>query len=123
MPSSMQKHAENKKKQDQLKKPREEYTFKPDIGPGVTGAQLKAKQERFQKELAKKKGQKTQTVPKSPDFIKRPQKILDRPFVNEGEHQKPEDKYANAMKKIASMSNNDAASQFNPSSTKAAQLS
>lgn len=41
--------------------------------------------ERFNRELAKKRGQKTQTVPKSPKFIKRPQKIIEKPFADEGE--------------------------------------
>lgn len=99
MPPTMQKWAD-RKKQEPPKKLEVEYSFKPDIGPTVTGKQLEARAMRFQRELAKKKGQKTQTQPKSPNFQKRPQKILDRPFVNEGE-QKPVDKYAEAMKKLA----------------------
>ena len=89
MPPTMQKHAD-RKKQEPPKKLEVEYSFKPDIGntsPSYVkriGKILQSRQEKFQRELAKKKGQKTQTEPKSPDFIKRPPKILERPFVNEG---------------------------------------
>lgn len=64
MPESMQKYAEKKKKealQGGSKLQQEQYSFKPDIGPPVTAAMLKAQQDKFQKELAKKKGQKTGT--------------------------------------------------------------
>jgi len=51
--------------------------------------------------LARKKGQKTHTVPKSPEFVKRPAKIIDRPAYNEGERTDKEDKYTEAMRKLA----------------------
>jgi len=58
MPPTMQKHAD-RKKQEPPKKPYVEYSFKPEIGEMITGKKLKEKAERFQRELAKKKGQKT----------------------------------------------------------------
>jgi len=84
MPPTMQKHAD-RKKQEPPKKLDVEYTFKPDIGPPVTGEMLQARAERFQHDLAKKKGQKTQTQPRSPKFVKRTTKFLERSYVNEGE--------------------------------------
>jgi len=54
MPPTMQKHAD-RKKQEPPKKLQEEYSFKPDIGPQVTGKMLRDKAERFQAELVKKK--------------------------------------------------------------------
>lgn len=58
MPPTMQKWAD-RKKQEPPKKPDVVYTFKPDIGPAVTAKELRDKAEKFQRELAKKKGQKT----------------------------------------------------------------
>lgn len=46
MPPTMQKHAD-RKKQEPPKKLDIEYTFKPDIGPTVTGEMLQARAERF----------------------------------------------------------------------------
>ena len=100
MPPTMQKYAD-RKKQEPPKKPDVEYSFKPDIGPTVTGKMLREKAERFQKELAKKKGQKTKTLPQSPNFVKRSSKILDRSYVNEGSQPAPVDKHTAAMKKLA----------------------
>lgn len=122
MPPTMQKHAEDKKK-NPPKKLEVEYSFKPDIGPAVTGKMLEQRAMRFQRELAKKKGQKTQTKPESPNFVKRPPKILERPFVNEGTQQKSEDKYTEAMRKLAATLSKQDSASMNPSSTKAAQLS
>lgn len=123
MPPTMQKYAD-RKKQEPPARPYEEYTFKPDIGPRVTGKMLQEKAERFQRELAKKKGQKTQTQPKSPKFEKRPNKILDRSYANEGETEKQEDKYTAAMRKLAAEAMKNAEhSQTNPSSTKAVSMS
>lgn len=62
MPPTMQKWAD-RKKQEGPKKTQEEYSFKPNIGPSVTAKELRDKAEKFQRELAKKKGQKTQTQP------------------------------------------------------------
>lgn len=100
MPPTMQKHAD-RKKQEPPKKLEIEYTFKPDIGAQVTGKQLREKAERFQRDLAKKKGQKSQTKPRSPNFVQRSSKMLDRPYVNEGEIPKVEDKLTTLMKKLA----------------------
>jgi len=100
MPPTMQKYAD-RKKQEPPKKPEIEYSFKPDIGPTVTGKQLREKAERFQRELAKKKGQKTQTLPQSPNFVKRSSKILDRSYINEGDQVPPLDKATAAMKALA----------------------
>ena len=55
MPPTMQKHAD-RKKQEPPKKLEIEDSFKPDIGPRVTAKQLQEMAERFQRELAKKKG-------------------------------------------------------------------
>lgn len=55
MPPTMQKHAD-RKKQEPPKKLEVEYSFKPDLGPRVTAKQLQEQAERFQRELAKKKG-------------------------------------------------------------------
>ena len=93
----------------------------PDIGPTVTGKQLREKAERFQRELAKKKGQKSQTLPQSPKFIKRASKILDRSYINEGDQPKPLDKATAAMKALAAAAKTESAmSTVNPPSTKAA---
>ena len=123
MMPTMLKHAE-RKKQEPVKKLQEEYSFKPDIGPEVTGKQLKEKAERFHRELLKKKGQKTQTKPSSPNFVKRPTKILDRSYINEGESSKPTDKALAAMKKLAQAPRGEETqAEKNPMSTKAVQMS
>jgi len=122
MPPTMQKWADAKKSQGP-KKPEVEYTFMPDIGPNVTAKMLQDKAERFQRELAKKKGQKTQTKPQSPNFIKRPQKLLDRSSMNEGSNLTQEDKYTAHMRKLAeSAKAMEATQQTNPSSTKAVTM-
>ena len=84
MPATMQKHAD-RKKQEPPKQLQEVYSFKPEIGPMVTGEQLKAKADRFHEDMDKKKSQKTKTKPRSPNFIKRPSRVLDRSYINEGE--------------------------------------
>lgn len=71
MPPTMQKWAD-RKKQEPPKKQEEVYSFKPKIGPDVTGKQLQQRAQRFHHELQKKKGQKTQTQAESPKFQKRP---------------------------------------------------
>lgn len=122
MPPTMQKHAD-RKKQEPPKKMEVEYSFRPDIGPPVTAKQLQEQAERFQRELAKKKGQKTQTKPESPKFQKRPPKTLDRPSLNEGTRTGL-DKYTEQMKKLAqSVRSMEGTVQTNPSSTKAVALS
>lgn len=83
MPPTMQKWADRKKSEDPKLLP-EEYPFKPTIGRQVTGKMLAAQAAKFHAELAKKKGQKTQTKPRSPNFVERPKKVLDKDFVNEG---------------------------------------
>ena len=121
MPPTMQKHAD-RKKQEPPKKPYVEYSFKPEIGPMVTGNDLRAKAERFQRELAKKKGQKTQTQPRSPNFVKREAKILDREHYNEGGPPKTVDKFAEAMKKLVEREQNGTTKKSNPTSTKGVAL-
>lgn len=74
--------------------------------------------------MAKKKGQKTQTKAESPRWAPRnSSKVLDRPYINEGEGQKDEKKMAQAMKQLAAAAKSQAATQVNPSSTKAMNLS
>lgn len=84
---------------------------------------------KFHAELAKKKGQKTQTKPRSPDFVQRPKKVLDKDFVNEGT-QKPVDKQALLMQQLAARAKQTRAGDgessmknMNPASTKATALS
>ena len=88
----------------------------------VTGKMLKEKAERFQRELAKKKGQKTQTQPRSPNFVQRATKILDREHYNEGEVAKVEDKFALAMKKLVQTSSSATEKKANPTNTKGVAL-
>ena len=49
MPESMKKYEEKKKKEalTNAKLQQTQYSFKPDIGPPVTAAQLKAAQDKF----------------------------------------------------------------------------
>jgi len=84
MPETMQKHAD-RKKGETPKLMQEQYSFKPEIGPMVTGEQLKHKADKFHEDMDKKKSQKTKTKPVSPNFIKRPSRVLDRSYINEGE--------------------------------------
>ena len=69
---------------------------------------LEERARKFQTELAKKKGQKTQTVAASPKFVQRPPKFLDKPFVNEGAQTAPLDKATALMKRLAAQSQGDA---------------
>lgn len=46
MPPTMQKYADRKKREAQIK-PTVEYSFKPEIGPRVTGKMLRERAERF----------------------------------------------------------------------------
>jgi len=129
MPPTMQKHADRKKSEPPKLLP-EEYPFKPTIGPQVTGKMLADRAAKFQQELAKKKGQKTQTQPRSPDFVKRPSKMVEKPFINEGD-QRGTDKQKMLMQRLAATAKSSraggdgesAGTVKNPSSTKAAALS
>ena len=129
MPEAMQKYAEKKKKEalSSNKLQPEQYSFKPDIGPPVTAAQLKAQQDKFQKELAKKKGQKTGTQQIPFNFSERPEKIIDRVKYDEpSKLQDHEDEVTKRMRKLAetAKSHSDlASSNMNPPSTKAVSLS
>ena len=61
----------------------------------------KAKQEKFNKELAKKKERKKQLKAQSPKFQKRPQKILEKPGVDEGQRPVGLDMATLQMKRLA----------------------
>ena len=128
MPPTMQKWADRKKSEPPKLLP-EEYPFRPTIGRQVTGKMLASAAAKFHAELAKKKGQKTQTKPRSPDFVQRPKKVLDKDFVNEGTR-KPVDKQALLMQQLAARAKQTRAGDgessmknMNPASTKATALS
>lgn len=127
MPPTMQKWAD-RKKAEPPKLVQEEHPFRPAIGPQVTGKMLANRAAKFHAELAKKKGQKTQTKPRSPNFVKRPSKVLDKDFVNEGD-QRPVDKQALLMQKLAATARSarfgdgESSKNINPASTKATALS
>ena len=100
MPPTMQMYAD-RKKQEIPKQQEEQFSFKPQIGPPFTAAMAKAKQEKFNKELAKKKERKKQLVAQSPKFQKRPQKILEKPGVDEGQRPVGLDMATLQMKRLA----------------------
>jgi len=89
----------------------------------VTGDQLKAKADRFHEEMDKKKSQKTKTKPQSPNFIKRPSRVLNRDYINEGESMRAlqKEKQAAALRKLAASAKEGPAGEKNPVSTKAVQ--
>lgn len=62
---------------------------------------IKAKQEKFNKELAKKKERKKQLEVKPFDFSQRPKKILEKPGTDEGKRPVALDMATLQMKRLA----------------------
>lgn len=100
MPPTMQKWAD-RKKQEPSKLVQEEYSFMPQRGPDFSAAKMKKKQDRFNAELAKNRESKKVVVARSPNFQKRPTKLLDKPFVDEGNRPVPLDTHTLMFKKLA----------------------
>lgn len=100
----------------------ESFSHKPKINELVTAEQFQKKQESFMKQLNKKKSQKQQTEPRSPNFTKKQTKTLEREYLNENYQQtkrsESADKFKNALFKSVSKMVDDKAAA-NPSSTKA----
>ena len=74
----------DEKSQKAKKPPVAEYSFKPKINEAKTAEMMVKLQNAFQKQLEKKKGQFTATVPEGFNFSKSKSRALDRTQFNEG---------------------------------------